>query len=838
MKSAHWTLGLIAAAGLASAANGQVIISEIMANPNGTDVPGEWIEIFNPTDSPVDISGWFFQDEDGGSSPSEPFPEGYIIEAGEAIVIIGSAAREGTSVARITDVEFYASWGNLNAAGQPYRVYVQQAYLTYANTASPTNEVLGLYNEGGILMDLANYENGTNGWPQTISGKSVYVAEDFLDEFSNDVGCAWRLAALGLDGVVTSAEVQAVNPLGNIVTALTADNLASPGYAQVGTGTFADCNNNGYPDALDICDGISVDCNGNGVPDECEPDCNNNGIADECDIREDYLLDTNLNNELDSCEIAANPALDQNGNGLLDSYEALAGKMIISEIMFNPWTTVEELEYVEIYNTTSGPIDISGYYFRDIEPGGDPATDAVPAGTIIPAGGIAVLTRSVTGDVNETRQTYIDAWGANTPAGDPILWIPLENWGARATNGTPFAEILTLISGSNTIVDIANYVHATSNNEPLPGGWPGSDDHSSYYLDGTKLNAVDNDFGPNWRSSIEGLSGAYRSNPFDANNPPSWTDVTRGGEDYGTPGFIYMAAPQEPTGTVIITEIMASANAVFPGEDPNDVNAAAGVDEWVEIYNTTNAPINIGGWYLQDEDGRTTGLPLGATLAAGEVAVIVGDDFPTEVPNPIQAFYDAWGCGYQVFAVSNWYVDNEHFGLGRLSNSPNFINEILRIVDASGTPVDIVNFDDDGFNWPVDANGFATDDAWSIYIQTSGNYNSVANDDGFSWADSLAPIDGARIALPTTVYNALANTYGSPGHLQGVQVPDLNDCSIPPCNAADLAEPYGTLNFFDVSAFLGAYNTQNPAADLAEPFGTFNFFDVSTFLGVYNAGCP
>lgn len=60
----------------------------------------------------------------------------------------------------------------------------------------------------------------------------------------------------------------------------------------------------------------------------------------------------------------------------------------------------------------------------------------------------------------------------------------------------------------------------------------------------------------------------------------------------------------------------------------------------------------------------------------------------------------------------------------------------------------------------------------------------------------------------------------------------------PGCSPADLAEPYGTLNFFDVTGFLAAFNTQDPAADLAAPFGTLNFFDVTAFLGVFNAGCP
>jgi len=57
------------------------------------------------------------------------------------------------------------------------------------------------------------------------------------------------------------------------------------------------------------------------------------------------------------------------------------------------------------------------------------------------------------------------------------------------------------------------------------------------------------------------------------------------------------------------------------------------------------------------------------------------------------------------------------------------------------------------------------------------------------------------------------------------------------CNAADLAEPFGQLNFFDVSAFLGAFSASNPASDLNGD-GNFNFFDVSEFLSVFNSGCP
>ncbi len=59
----------------------------------------------------------------------------------------------------------------------------------------------------------------------------------------------------------------------------------------------------------------------------------------------------------------------------------------------------------------------------------------------------------------------------------------------------------------------------------------------------------------------------------------------------------------------------------------------------------------------------------------------------------------------------------------------------------------------------------------------------------------------------------------------------------PPC-PADLADPAGVVNFFDLAAYLDAYNAGDPAADLAAPSGVLNFFDLAAYLDAYNAGCP
>lgn len=58
-----------------------------------------------------------------------------------------------------------------------------------------------------------------------------------------------------------------------------------------------------------------------------------------------------------------------------------------------------------------------------------------------------------------------------------------------------------------------------------------------------------------------------------------------------------------------------------------------------------------------------------------------------------------------------------------------------------------------------------------------------------------------------------------------------------PCSDADLAEPFGQLNFFDISTFLSAFNAQDTAADFNND-GQINFFDVSSYLSTFNAGCP
>ncbi|MFK7884415.1 MAG: GC-type dockerin domain-anchored protein [Phycisphaerales bacterium] len=120
----------------------------------------------------------------------------------------------------------------------------------------------------------------------------------------------------------------------------------------------------------------------------------------------------------------------------------------------------------------------------------------------------------------------------------------------------------------------------------------------------------------------------------------------------------------------------------------------------------------------------------------------------------------------------------------------------------------------------------------SLVVELDAGYTPIAGD---SWSivrgEPGIELFGAfdSIILPVSTSGL---TYLVDETTIGVRVSVQEVC------IADLAAPFGTLNFFDISTFISLYNAGDPGADLAAPFGTLNFFDISAFIGLYNAGCP
>jgi hypothetical protein len=696
----------------------------------------------------------------------------------------------------------------------------------------------------------------------------------------------------------TIVVVDPLDPNAVLITPTT--NVASPGFFDA-TPDMNDCNNNGLDDDVEIYLGALLDLDQNGVPDNCEGvDCNGNGVNDVFEILQDPAnTDADLNGEPDECQINAaggvngvGGTLDANSNGRLDAAEV--GDLIISELMFNPAGPEGEGEWLEVYNAGTTSVDLTGWGFLKTEPGTDDfglenvsdpiaAADAV---TLAP-GEAAVFINDYNNpgdgdpsdipgaDMTDPIEEFRTGWGLDAS----VKIVAISDWGFLANNASnPGNEVPTLYAPPNlgaaqpggvapalVLVDSVDYDADLTPFPFDPGAeWPGDDGTWSYYLRPDSLNNVANNRGSNWGGSIDGLNGAYSTNGLSIIHDSIRTT--------GSPGFVQTGTEElDGSGEVIITEIYSAPNSAEIDTGltnlAGDPVFAQAQNEWVEIHNTTSGQIDISGWYLRDEDGFTEPFPAGTVLEAGETAVVFGMDRTLDIDGEDvlfeygsrqeaqQAFYDAWQCGYQVIAIRGWGFDRDFFGfdsnsINQLSNSPNRANEVLTLRKADGALVDIVNFEDigglgDTGIWPNDATGLPDAPNFSIFLGGSA-LDNISNNDGSNWFPTIVssgvPAE-ARNNLVTDFFTVDPMTVtalmeSSAGIVPGGTPLDLADCPDLPCNAADLAEPFGELTFGDIGAFLGAFDSQDPAADLAAPFGDFTFGDIGAFINAFNNGCP
>ena len=193
------------------------------------------------------------------------------------------------------------------------------------------------------------------------------------------------------------------------------------------------------------------------------------------------------------------------------------GAIIISEIMFNPQGTDSDAaavppynrEWVELYNTGTSTVDLSGWQFGDIQDN-DWATP-FPTGTTLGAGKALV----VTGDA----ASFNANWGSS-PARVQVGAFPtLAN-----TVGTN--EGAAIRNSAGAVQDVVRFQESN---------WPtanGSDGNSIFLLP-SALNNAANDLGSNWKPSSQGVYGARFANAGGQ------------GENHGSPGFV-ATVTQEP----------------------------------------------------------------------------------------------------------------------------------------------------------------------------------------------------------------------------------------------------------------------------------------------------
>lgn len=156
-----------------------LLITEVFYDTPGTDSQQEWMEIYNPTSSAVDLSGYKIGDEEtqGGSEGMYQFPAGASLATGQKAVV----ALKATG--------FYALYGfnpdyevvDTDASVPDLTPYSAWASGTIALSNSG-DEVL-LLNGADFAVDVVTYENGS--YPGVIPNPGVQTGHSIERQPAN-----------------------------------------------------------------------------------------------------------------------------------------------------------------------------------------------------------------------------------------------------------------------------------------------------------------------------------------------------------------------------------------------------------------------------------------------------------------------------------------------------------------------------------------------------------------------------------------------------------------------------------------------------------------------------
>lgn len=171
----------------------------------------------------------------------------------------------------------------------------------------------------------------------------------------------------------------------------------------------------------------------------------------------------------------------------------------------------------------------------------------------------------------------------------------------------------------------------------------------------------------------------------------------------------FVPAEPEPTEDhLLISEVYYDVASTTPGSESSN--------EWVEVYNPTNAPINLQGWFVGDASS-TDMIDDDVSIAAGGYVVVAASSTPEGIPEGVPVIVLFSSIGNNGFANSG---------------------DGARLLDASEVLVDSVGY---GTNVTVSPNVEIPDttDGHSLHrVQLTDDTDTAAD-----WEDTATPIPGA-----------------------------------------------------------------------------------------------
>jgi subtilisin family serine protease len=237
----------------------------------------------------------------------------------------------------------------------------------------------------------------------------------------------------------------------------------------------------------------------------------------------------------------------------------------------------------------------------------------------------------------------------------------------------------------------------------------------------------------------------------------------------------------------------------------------------------------------------------------GEIQLVLSDSFQTNNGWTVtgDALDGQWTRGVPVDCSSRGAPGSDSDGSGMCWITDNDAGSSCNsdVDDGTTTLTSPIYYMADGGEFSFDywysdiPTGEVNGDAWAVEASTDGGSNwtrlRTSTSTASTWRSDTIVVGDEIGASSTMRFRFIADDVGAQNvieaGLDNIRITQFV-CEDSEGCIADFTDD-GSLNFLDVSAFLGAYGALDPIADM-DNNGVFNFLDISEYLLQYGAGCP
>lgn|GEM_PF-710084 len=560
----------------------KVLFSEIYYDTVGTDSDEEWIELYNDAGENIDLSGWTITDNNG-TGATFTIPEGTTIKAGTYLTIAADSA--GFNALYGYDADVYGSLPGLNNTG----------------------DALILKDDAGHEVDAVAWEGGASagipdGWGST-SAPSVPTGSTIVRTPSNtdtDTYNDWSEATGN-----GNPQVQPGPTFTNVV------------FSEIFYDTPGDENTeewielyNNTPDTVDISGWYIIDNNGTGYT-YTFPAGSTIAAGTYFTVGRDSTGFTALYG-YEADQYGNLPYLNNAGDTII-LYDSIG-----TEIDAVAWEGGASAGIPDGWGSTTDPWAAAGNTIVRTDPTVDTdtyadwgyATNNGNPQTQLPPPIPKVVFSEVFYDTPgiDSEEEWIELYNNSPTTVDLEGWTIIDNNGTGWTYTFPAGTTIAAGTYLTVAMDSAGFTAIYGYEADLYGSLPylnnGGDTLILYTAASEEVDAVAWEGGASagipdgWGSTSNPWASTgntiVRIDPtVDTDTYTDWTYATNNGNPQ----------TQYTPGNILISEVFY--------DTPGDENT----EEWFELYNNSTFTVNIGGWYVTDNNG--TGFTF--TIPEGEI---------------------------------------------------------------------------------------------------------------------------------------------------------------------------------------------------------------------------